>query len=136
MDKEYNNKKKISLSVGTGDKIEPTKHYKRRSAKVKRSKSQGYRHDVSEMSATLLGSESPSTDEDLSKLKDTVKKKGRSNRKLTMMDWDRTPFVFSVRSKSEEPARAPNITRCKSISTIEEEEEGDILVAKSLITCK
>lgn len=67
------------------------------------------------------------------KLKETVKRRGRSNRKVMMVDWDKTPFVFSVRSRerSEGQDKSPKLTRCKSILTIEEEEEGEFMVVTS-----
>ena len=113
-----------------------SKHYKKKHAKVKRSKSQGCklktgRRDI--VGVPRLDSDGSSTEEDMIKLKETVKKRGRSSRKLVMLDWDRSPFVFSVRSAGVdgEGKRSPQVTRCKNIATIEEEDEKDLLTVPS-----
>ena len=114
------------------------KHYKKKHAKVKRSKSQGCklktaRREMVGVHVPRLDSDGSSTEEDMVKLMETVKKRGRSNRKLVMLDWDRSPFVFSVRSAGVggEGKRSPQVTRCKNIATIEEEDEKDLLTVPS-----
>ena len=112
------------------------KAYKRRRVKVKRSKSQGYKQDSNEFTIALkgnLGSDNGSSDEDIVKLKERVRLKGRSNRKVMMVDWDKTPFVFSVRGKGrgEGRVKAHILVRCKSIATIQEEEEADSILAET-----
>ena len=64
------------------------------------------------------------------KLKERVKLKGMSNRNMIMVDWDKTPFVFSVRGKGRHFGhdKAPNLVKCKSIATIEEEEDRESTV--------
>ena len=112
------------------------KHYKKKHAKVKRSKSQGCKLKTGRreiVGVPRLDSDGSSTEEDMIKLKETVKKRGRSSRKLDMLDWDRSPFVFSVRSAGVggEGKMSPQLTRCKNIATIEEEDEKDLLTVSS-----
>ena len=105
------------------------KPYKRRRAKVRRSKSQGYRQDSHEFTDALKGNFDGSSDEDIDKLKEQVKFKGRSNRKVVMFDWDKSPFVFSVdgnvKDSGLDKLRAPKLVKCKNIATIDEEDESD-----------
>ena len=115
------------------------KLYKRRRAKVRRSKSQGYKHDSDEFTDALkgkLGCDDGSSDEDIVKLKEKVKLKGRSNRKVVMFDWDKSPFVFSVEGKGrdseysgQDEFKAPKLVKCKNIATIDEEDESDTMQA-------
>ena len=103
--------------------------YKRRRAKVRRAKSQGYKHDSHEFTDALKVNCDGSSDDDIDQLKEKVKFKGRSNRKVVMFDWDKSPFVFSVegngKDSGQDKFKAPKLVKCKNIATIDEEDESD-----------
>ena len=127
---------KIPMSQDNDSPKAQCKHYRKRHVKVKRSKLQGCKSKTDRktmLGGTSFASDSPSTEEEMTKMKEIVKNKGRSNRKLILLDWDRTPFVFSVRSASSsgDSNRIPKMTRYKSICTIEEEDERDLVIAAS-----
>ena len=116
---------KESILKGPNEGDHQRTPYKRRRAKVRRAKSQGYKHDSHEFTDALKVNCDGSSDEDIGQLKEKVKFKGRSNRKVVMFDWDKSPFVFSVEGNIKDSWQEKFKAKCKNIATIDEEDESD-----------
>ena len=121
-----------SISSESNYQTEQRKAYKRKRAKIKRSKSHVYKQDPVAVKDNLENyDDGGSSGEDIEKLKERVQMKGITHRKVIMVDWDKTPFVFSDRGNRTQfdRNRAPRLVKCKQIDTIVEAEERDSTVA-------
>ena len=114
------------ISTEATNQPKQRKAYKRKRAKIKRSKSHVNKQDRS-VTKDKLEAKGESSDEDIAKLKEMVQRKGKTRRRVIMVDWDKTPFVFSDKGAKGQLAhkRAPRLVMCKQIATIVEAEERE-----------